>query len=1496
MNLYFYKSLGGQFLFFFCTINLHAQYHIDGPISANLGETKNYSVEDNYGYPPYGQDPYYYDWYVDGLITATNNSYYGGYDIPDISVYWNYPGTNYISVDIYDDYFNDYYYYYLEVAVTGTLPDDPGIPTTNNNVCSPVLTRSGTPQNGDTWYWQGKDANGTSTTKGSGATYYPYEGSGMYYIRARSSSGVWSIGSGSVAVTITTAPLWYTDVDNDGFGDPASTPITSCTQPSGRVSNNFDQCPTQAGNPLNNGCPGNGDPGSTDKNYVHTITPLIAVSNVSQITNNSDKTENVSYFDGLGRSIQGVGIRSGGQGQDIKVPLVYDEFGRQARTYLPHATATSSPGTYTSNTSLINDLTAYYVSKHPNQLNGSAPNAYAETRFDTSPLSRTLESGTPGQTWLINPTSDSDRTTKYDYATNALNEVYKIDYPGAGQSLSIANYYTQGTLLKNTVKNENWVTADGKVNTKDVFTDKSGKKIAEYSYILESSTLKTLKTYYVYEDRGNMVYVLTPKIFSIISGTTISVTNINDLAFQYIYDTYNRQIEQKVPGKKQWEYMVYDQLDRPILTQDKNLSNSGKWLFTKYDAYGRAIYSGLFSSTLNRASLQSAVDAYITSNTTNLSNIESRTPSTSSIGGVNINYSNNAYPTTGLEVLTVNYYDDYTYTDGDRPTTPTTVLGQTVTTRTKGMPTGSWTKTLGGSSWSKSYTYYNEKGSPIKIYEKNHLGGYTDNESKLDFRGKIENATTVHKRLSGSPALTIQDRFEYDHAERPMAHYQIVNSNPEECIAKNTYNELGRLIIKDIGGTSGISLQTMDYTYDVRGALKGVNDVENMGNDLFAFGLNYESGEGTNFNAPQYNGNISQMVWKSAHNNTKKSYYYDYDGLNRFKKGRYGEGTSLTTNWQKFEVDVTGYDHNGNITGLTRRGGSSGSTIDNLTYYYDSGNGNQLMKINEAANGSEGFVNGANGGDDYVYDDNGNLTQDLNKTISLIEYNHLDLVTKVTFASGARIEFLYDASGAKLQMKYINGSNTATTDHIGGFQYVDDILQFFPTPEGYVKYTGGTYSYVYSLKDHLGNNRVSFENISGINTIVSSSDYYPMGMTHDGEYLVNSNYNYKYQGKEKLAANGYNMYDFGSRMYDASVGRWFNTDPQNQFGSPYLAMGNNWVVSVDPNGEFVFAAALVGAIIGGITAGVAYTATAIANDDWNFGKFAGSVLGGALVGAVSNGLASPGNAATLSSSSISKAVLRGTLSAVTPSANIPISNNFSLSLSPALAFGSSATGIGANASLNANFGDFSASYGYGASYFGKSTGTGKAGYETRNSWSASYSSGDFSASLYSTNFSSGETSQKVGGIGVGIGDFNARVENDFLPGLTKWSGNRIGDDYDRFRTAAVQIGFKDFKAGFNLFTGDPSLDEGSYNGHDGASINGSYSSNGSYMGSNANKYRLGAAYFGYRGNRLGVNSESIRNSIQNGLHDIIGSPRFPVLNIPNSFYQQYQTNNPFTLW
>lgn len=47
------------------------------------------------------------------------------------------------------------------------------------------------------------------------------------------------------------------------------------------------------------------------------------------------------------------------------------------------------------------------------------------------------------------------------------------------------------------------------------------------------------------------------------------------------------------------------------------------------------------------------------------------------------------------------------------------------------------------------------------------------------------------------------------------------------------------------------------------------------------------------------------------------------------------------------------------------------------------------------------------------------------------------------------------------------------------------------------------------------------------------------------------------------------MFDFGSRFYDPQLGRWFTPDPAEQFANPYLAMGNNPVVYVEPDGEFV---------------------------------------------------------------------------------------------------------------------------------------------------------------------------------------------------------------------------------------------------------------------------------------------------------------------------------------
>jgi len=469
--------------------------------------------------------------------------------------------------------------------------------------------------------------------------------------------------------------------------------------------------------------------------------------------------------------------------------------------------------------------------------------------------------------------------------------------------------------------------------------------------------------------------------------------------------------------------------------------------------------------------------------------------------------------------------------------------------------TSAWTKTIGGTSWSKNYSYYDEKGSVIYVYEKNYLGGYTQNKSLLDFRGKIETSITEHKRESSDQALVIKDYFTYDHVERPLSHTQSIGGpadlvdsiivlddtsptsdqtsihiasesitlteftalpgfqasiepDDRELISYNVYNELGQLISKKIGGeanstiATSTGLQTIDYTYNIRGWLTKMNDVDTMGNDLFSYEMNYESGEGTASVNNVYNGNIKQVIWRSANNNIKKSYAFQYDKLNRFSSSHFRENDALTGGAGKFESYDINYDANGNITKLMRKDQLT-QVMDNLTYTYD--DGNKLMSINDFVNVTFGFNDGPTWGSastnyDYDYDNNGNLTKDLNKNITNISYNHLDLVKKVTFSNGSKIEFTYDANGSKLQMKSTVFSGAVTTvDYLGGFQYKNTQLQFFPTPEGYVNFNGGSFEYVYQYKDHLGNIRLSYSDPSGNYQEILDSDF-----TNDYDGWVNT--------------------------------------------------------------------------------------------------------------------------------------------------------------------------------------------------------------------------------------------------------------------------------------------------------------------------------------------------------------------------------------------------------
>ncbi|QYJ68279.1 DUF6443 domain-containing protein [Flavobacterium litorale] len=621
---------------------------------------------------------------------------------------------------------------------------------------------------------------------------------------------------------------------------------------------------------------------------------------------------------------------------------------------------------------------------------------------------------------------------------------------------------------------------------------------------------------YYAELRDNYIYITGNGTFETINFTgvfneaqpdlEIEQAALEGLCYIYHYDYRNRVIEKKIPGKG-WEYMVYDKLNRLVMAQDQNLAPDSKWLFTKYDKFNRPVYTGQVTETLTRADIQNNINT-----ATNPVLNESRTQSYFSDGSRKVWYTDNAYPqrlpnnANNVEVLTINYYDDYNYDSVSQGSLlPTTVFDETVTTNTKMLPTGSYVRVLDTNDWVFSLAAYNDRAEPIFNYTKDDYLEYNQYlRMDLDFTGAPVQTRTAHRKkivtnVGGNSSTfwevtTIDDFYTYDHMHRLLAHtQQEVNMPHVEMIVYNKYDELGQLIQKKVGGVMGASyyatqgLQTVDYSFNIRGWLKGINDTTtdlSTSDDLFTFGINYNTTALTTSKS-LYNGNIAETHWKTKTDNKLRSYRYDYDDMNRLTDANYTTPNDygLVTNptvFESYNEAGINYDKNGNILHLERyglKGTDQIDIIDVLTYSYEPYS-NKLESVTD--NGySEGFTDGNTNGIDYEYDANGNLTLDRNKGIANIRYNYLNLPTEVTIDATHYINYIYTATGTKLQKTVTDGSTITTTQYNSGFVYQqvndgDTNLQFFPTEEGYVTNNQGKFAYVYQYKDHLGNVRLSY--------------------------------------------------------------------------------------------------------------------------------------------------------------------------------------------------------------------------------------------------------------------------------------------------------------------------------------------------------------------------------------------------------------------------------------
>ncbi len=1064
---------------------------------------------------------------------------------------------------------------------------------------------------------------------------------------------------------------------------------------------------------------------SVDENYVHTRTFDEPIQSLSQATE-FNTIENIKYFDALGRPKQEVAIRGGGDKEDIITHMEYDLLGRQSKSYLPYASTTSEKAFRIYGKE---DAQSFYnTSKYEN-----TQNFYTETVFEGSPLNRQQKQFAPGEDWKSTQLNDHSVRFVTDVVRNTdeikeFGVVYDLNKTPSLQYYGVITTGRTGVQKMNNVplqkvitKSENWQSGDGKDNTIQEFKDYQGRVVLKRLF----NNQEAHDTYYVYDNHGSLVYVIPPKASDAIIHTngSISTTVLDKLCYQYKYDSRYRMIEKKVPGKD-WEYMVYDPLDRIVLTQDgrqRSLATK-QWLFTKFDIFGRVAYTGMVTSNYNRETIQ----AYYDDNPGLFTQYETKTTTPQTIAGTTIHYKSEARPLQVDEIHVINYYDTYSF-DLEGATNPGTVYGTDVTGNVKTLPTGTKVRVLGTDKWITTVNYYDEKARLIYVYTYNEYLGTTNTVSnQLDFTGKVLESTTTHQR-NGDAMITTVDKFTYDHMGRLLTHIQTINDQEAELLASNTYDELGVLVKKVVGGVAvteildrytdvinisvsdsgeitktstgnawqaglctngsiagdgavsfipmqtnkalmvGLSytntnvnynsigyalyataagklgvyeqgrnkgtfgnyttsdvlsvvrignlvyyqkngdtfytstvastgtmigdasfythnakirafkitgdtseelvntgLQTIDYTYNVRGWLKQINNPhEALGDDLFAFGINYN--EPTNSTQALYNGNISQTFWKTANDGIKRRYDYAYDALNRITAGVHISG--------KYNLTNVKYDKNGNILNLTRTGWQNGvsyANMDRLTYQYDAGN--QLTKVIDTGNDQYGFIDGTNTNEDYVYDINGNMTVDRNKGITNITYNHLNLPTQVTI-NGKQIKYVYDATGVKQSKSF----DDTFTLYDNGYIYENGELQFFGQPEGYVEANAsGDFDYVYQFKDQVDNIRLSYSdtNKDGMITqeeILEENNYYPFGLKHKGyNNVVNGrDHKYGFGGKEEQDENGLAWIDITARNYDPALGRWMNLDPLAELmrrHSPYNYGFDNPVFFIDPDG------------------------------------------------------------------------------------------------------------------------------------------------------------------------------------------------------------------------------------------------------------------------------------------------------------------------------------------
>lgn len=550
-------------------------------------------------------------------------------------------------------------------------------------------------------------------------------------------------------------------------------------------------------------------------------------------------------------------------------------------------------------------------------------------------------------------------------------------------------------------------------------------------------------TLYYYDRAGNLIKTVPPlgvvpvtdpvdfaSIKADRKNKTHTFFNKHDYITSYIYNTLNQLELQKTPDADYTQFW-YDFAGRLVLSQNskqsKLVGGNCRYSYTTYDALGRITEVGEISSPITQPSLDNKY----------LNNVD--------------------FPLYSGYTITKSQQTKTIY---DVTTCPATVLNQQ-NLRGRVAAVEIDEDADGKYEYATHYSYDMHGNVKTLIQENPALKLYANNYKRVDYDYDIVsgNVNAVHYQKGANDEFN--HKYEYDLDNRLTNVYTSKEGREWKQDAKYFYYLHGPLSRVELGQNK---VQGIDYAYTLQGWLKGVNsnslvttnDIGSDGRirtglnanipaDEYGFTLGYNGSDYTSISttanafatAPGtafkngisdlFNGNISHSI--TAINPLLKGANpqgaaYRYDQLNRIKNVKTYSGNAASTNY----AETFSYDNNGNISSATRNG-ANGAQIDNITYKYENNlngfvkNTDHLLAAEDKISGGVNDIptgqklNTSLKANNYVYDDIGNLTSDVQEEISNIEWNVYGKITKITRLSTSKksdLEFHYDGNGNRI--------------------------------------------------------------------------------------------------------------------------------------------------------------------------------------------------------------------------------------------------------------------------------------------------------------------------------------------------------------------------------------------------------------------------------------------------------------------------------------------------